>query len=320
VCAYQSDIEVVNRAAMLSSASVKGRRVAWRRETLLPYLLVAPAALLLAAIFVYPTIENGWLSLWSWKLTAPDRRSFVGLGNYYDLFFEDAVFQRSIVFTFLYTVVTLVASLVIGLVSAVLLHPVNMRRRVLVALLLLPYVISPVAAGLGWGLIWIREYGLANYLVGLVFGIAPLSWLADATLATIAVMITEIWRTTPFVTLILLAGLAGIPDELYEAASLDGATPWRSFVHVTLPLLIPSISVVVVFETIFKLRVFDLLVTLTGGGPGVATHSIGLVLYRLYFRYFDGGHAAATGMVLLLIGGAFALIYLRTVRQDVRDA
>jgi ABC-type sugar transport system permease subunit len=307
-------------AAALTSQKIRWGRVATRRETLLPYLLVAPASLLLSAIFVYPTIENGWLSLWSWKLTAPDRRTFIGLQNYYDLFFSDPVFQRAIAFTFLYTVVTLIASLVIGLVSALLLHPVNMRRRILIALLLLPYVISPVAAGLGWGLIWIREYGLANYLLGSIFGVAPLSWLADATLATIAVMITEIWRTTPFVTLILLAGLAGIPDELYESADLDGATPWQSFLHITLPLLVPSLSVVVVFETIFKLRVFDLLVTLTGGGPGVSTHSLGLVLYRFYFRYFDGGHAAATGMVLLLIGGAFALVYLRMVRQDVDAA
>ena len=284
----------------------------------LPYLLVAPAALLLGAIFVYPAIENAWLSLWSWKLTAPDRRDFVGLENYLTLFSDSPLFRDALVFTLVYTFVTLAASLLLGLVAALLLHPVSTRRRLIVALLLLPYVISPVAAGLGWGLIWARDFGLANFLQQRLFGVPPLSWLADPVLASAALMITEIWRSVPFVTLVLLAGLATIPDDLYEAASLDGASRWQELRFITLPLLLPSISVVVVFETIFKLRVFDLIVALTGGGPGTSTHSLGLVLYRLYFRYFDGGNAAAVGMVLLLIGGAFALLYLRLVRAGER--
>jgi multiple sugar transport system permease protein len=282
----------------------------------LPYLLVAPAALLLSAIFVYPALENAWLSLWSWKLTTPQRRDFVGLENYFSLFLDNPLFRDALVFTLVYTFVTLLASLLLGLVAALLLHPVSTRRRLIVALLLLPYVISPVAAGLGWGLIWARDFGLANFLLERLLGLPPLPWLADPVLASAALMITEIWRSVPFVTLVLLAGLATIPDEHYEAASIDGANRWQELRFITLPLLLPSISVVVVFETIFKLRVFDLIVALTGGGPGTSTHSLGLVLYRLYFRYYDGGHAAAVGMVLLLMGGAFALVYLRLIRTD----
>lgn len=279
-----------------------------------PYLLVAPAIVLLGAIFVLPTIENAWLSLWSWKLTAPGRSTFVGLDNYVTLFTESGLFRQALIFTLTYTIVTLVVSLVLGLAAALLLHPVSTKRRLIVSLLLLPYVISPVAAGLGWGLIWAREFGLANFLLGQI-GISPQPWLATPLLATTALMVTEVWRSVPFVTLVLLAGLATIPDELYEAARLDGATSWQELRNVTLPLLLPSISVVVVFETIFKLRVFDLIVPLTGGGPGTSTHSLGLVLYRLYFRYFDGGSAAAVGMVLFVIGGGFALLYLWLVRD-----
>ena len=294
----------------------------WRgrsaKEAALPYVLVAPAALLLLTIFVYPTFENAWLSLWSWKLTNPNRGVFVGLDNYIQLFTQTELFTQALVFTLLYTITTLVASLILGLIAALLLHPVNLSRRLLVALLLLPYFISPVAAGLGWGLIWGREFGLANYLLGYA-GIEPLSWLADPTLASLAVIITETWRSAPFVTLVLLAGLTAIPDELYEAARLDGATTWQEFRHITLPLLMPSISVVVIFETIFKLRVFDLIVALTGGGPGTSTHSLGLVLYRFYFRYFDGGMAAATGIILLFLGGTFALAYLRLSRVEERS-
>jgi ABC-type sugar transport system permease subunit len=308
-------------AASETDSGGQARAVAGRRHRatarVLPYLLIAPAAAVLGAVFVYPAIENAWLSLWAWKLTTPHRREFVGLGNYVDLFATNVVFREAFSFTLLYTIVTLVASVGLGLVAALLLHPVNLSRRLLVALLLLPYMISPVAAGLGWGLLWGREFGLVNFLLGRI-GIEPLSWLADPVLAAAALMTTEVWRSVPFVTLVLLAGLAAIPADVLEAARLDGASAWQEFQRVTLPLLLPSLSVVVVFETIFKLRVFDLIVALTGGGPGTSTHSLGLVLYRLYFRYFEGGAAAAVGMVLFVLGGAFAVAYLRLVPTEAR--
>ncbi|HEV8307889.1 MAG TPA: sugar ABC transporter permease [Methylomirabilota bacterium] len=287
-------------------------------ERALPYLLITPAALVISGVFAYPALDNAWLSLWSWKFTAPQRGIFVGLGNYVELFTHNALFRQALGFTLLYTVVTLAVSLVLGLTSALVLHPVTISRRLLVGLLLLPYMISPVAAGLGWGLVWGREFGLANYLLGTVFGIEPVAWLAEPAMAGVALMTTEIWRSVPFVTLVLLGGLAAIPVELSEAARLDGASVWQELRRITLPLLLPSLSVVIIFETIFKLRVFDLIVALTGGGPGTSTHSLGLVLYRLYFRYFEGGTAAAVGMVLLLLGGLFAVLYLKLVPAEGR--
>jgi multiple sugar transport system permease protein len=284
------------------------------QERLLPYLLIAPTALLLGGVFVYPALENAWLSLWAWKLTAPGQRSFVGFANYVELFTRNPLFRQALGFTLLYTFVTLAASLVLGLVAALLLHPVRASRRVLLGLLLLPYMMSPVAAGLGWGLIWGREFGLANALLRLL-EVSPVSWLAQPTTATVALMTTEVWRSVPFVILVLLAGLAAIPSELFEAARLDGASGWQEFRGITLPLLMPSLSLVVVFETIFKLRVFDLIIALTGGGPGTTTHSLGVVLYRLYFRYFEGGASAAVGIVLLVMGGVFAIAYLRLARS-----
>ncbi|HET8576846.1 MAG TPA: sugar ABC transporter permease [Methylomirabilota bacterium] len=308
-----SGAQAARRAGALSAGAAPSL------ERALPYLLIAPAALILGSVFVYPALENGWLSLWSWKLTAPERRTFVGLGNYIDLFAGNALFRQALGFTLLYTVVTLVVSLGLGLAAALLLHPVATSRRLVVALLLLPYMMSPVATGLGWGLIWGRDFGLANYLLGAVFRHEPLAWLADPTLAAIALMTTEVWRSVPFVTLVLLAGLAAIPAELGEAARIDGASAWQELWRVTLPLLLPSLSVVIVFETIFKLRVFDLIIALTGGGPGTSTHSLGVVLYRFYFRYFDGGAAAAVGIVLLLLGGVFALLYLRLAGTEARS-
>lgn len=286
-------------------------------ERALPYLLIAPAALLVGAVFLYPALHNAWLSLWQWKLSAPERATFVGLANYLELFQRNPVFRQAFGFTLVYTFGTLAVSLFLGLLAAVLLHPLSTSRRLLVGLLLLPYMMSPVAAGLGWGLIWGREFGLANFLLRAV-GAPPVMWLAEPAWAGVALMTTEVWRSTPFVVLVLLAGLAAIPGELYEAARLDGASAWQELRTVTLPLLMPSISLVIVFETIFKLRVFDLIIALTGGGPGTSTHSLGVVLYRLYFRYFEGGSAAAVGIILLLLGGLFAVLYLRLTREASR--
>jgi ABC-type sugar transport system permease subunit len=249
-------------------------------------------------------------------MALPEQRTFMGFGNYIKLF-KNELFLQSFRFTLLYTFVTLTISVVLGLTAALLLHPVSRARRFLVGALLLPYMISPVATGLGWGLIWGRDFGLANYLVSL-FGLEPVLWLAKPVPAMAALMITEIWRSTPFVVLVLLAGLAAIPPELHEAARIDGASWWQELKRITLPLLIPSLSLVIVFEMIFKLRVFDLIIALTGGGPGTSTHSLGVVLYRFYFRYFDGGTSAAVGIVLLLLGAIFAFAYLRLVRTEGR--
>ncbi len=283
--------------------------IGFASERVLPYVLIAPAALLVGMVFVYPAVHNAWLSLWDWKLTAPGQATFVGLSNYVELFRNNQVFRQAFNFTLVYTVVTLVVSLLLGLVAALLLHPLSTTRRLVVGLLLLPYMISPVAAGLGWGLIWGRDFGLANYLLSL-FGVQPVLWLAKPFPAAVALMTTEIWRSIPFAILIFLAGLAAIPPELYEAARIDGASGWQELKRITLPLLIPSLSLVIVFETIFKLRVFDLIIALTGGGPGTSTHSLGVVLYRFYFRYFEGGTSAAVGIILLLLGGIFAFVYL----------
>ena len=291
--------------------------VGFASERVLPYVLIAPAALLVGMVFVYPAVHNAWLSLWDWKLTTPGQATFVGLSNYVELFRNNQVFRRAFNFTLVYTLVTLVVSLLLGLVAALLLHPLSTTRRLMVGLLLLPYMMSPVAAGLGWGLIWGREFGLANFLLRGV-GAEPVMWLAKPVPAAAALMTTEIWRSTPFVLLVLLAGLAAIPSELYEAARLDGASPWQEIRTITLPLLMPSLSLVIVFETIFKLRVFDLIIALTGGGPGTSTHSLGVVLYRLYFRYFEGGSSAAVGIILLLLGGVFACVYLKLTGEARR--
>lgn len=295
-----------------AGAELEGRRLqTLTRAT--PYLLLVPAFLLLAVITVYPLVWNAILALLKWELTAPDVRRFVGLANFRELFFGRAIpFWESLRFTLEFTAASVTLTVVLGLVSALLVRPLRRGRSLVVALLLLPYMMAPIAVGLGWRLMWAREYGVVNFLLRAV-GLAEVSWLAEPTAAVWAAIITEVWRSTPFAMLILLAGLAALSAEVFEAARIDGASALQEIRYVTLPLLIPSLTVVVLFQTIIKLRVFDLIFSLTGGGPGTTTTPLGLLLYRTSFRYFDGGLAAALAVVTLALGVALAFLYLRAV-------
>lgn len=284
------------------------------RKTLTPYLLLLPAFLVLGYILVYPAIYNGYLSLFDWRLTSPDNRYFIGLENYIRILTEDSTFYNVIGFTFLFAGCTLAAEMVVGLAIALLLNNNIRGRSFISALYILPYAMAPIAVGLCWRLMWAEDYGIVNYVLSLL-GFGKVSWLVDK--AVLSVVIPEAWRSVPFVTLMLLAGLTSIPNDLYEAARVDGASVFHRFAHITLPLLMPSLTIVLVFETVFKLRVFDLIFALTGGGPGSQTLPIGVYIHRTYFRYMEGGYAAALSVILLLIGGVISVAYIKLFYKDV---
>lgn len=284
------------------------------KKRVTPYLLLLPAFFVLGYVLIYPAVYNGFLSLFDWRFTNPAQKAFVGLRNYIRIFTDDPTFTNVIGFTFQFTVHTLVLEMVVGLLIALLLNN-NIRGRAFIsALYILPYAMAPIAVGLCWRLMWAEDYGIVNYLLSLA-GIPKVSWLVGKPV--LAVVIPEVWRSVPFVTLMLLAGLTSIPDDLYEAARVDGANVFRRFRHITLPLLMPSLTIVLVFETVFKLRVFDLIFALTGGGPGSQTLPIGVYIYRTYFRYMEGGYASALSVVLLSIGGVISAAYIKLFYKDI---
>lgn len=306
---------MIEPAAIERAAPARSGAPVWRRRAT-PYLLVAPALAVLAFILAYPLVYNIYLSFWRWRLTDVGSARFVGLEAYRYLLFEDPDFWASARFTMTFLVLTLAAELALGLGSALLVHRLTRGRHIVTALVLLPYMVAPVSAGLVWRLLLSFDYGLVNFaLAGL--GLSRVNWLADATAAVWAVVIPEVWRSTPFVILLLLAGLAAMPTDIFEAAETDGANRWQTLRHLTLPLLAPAITIALVFQSIFKLRVFDLVFILTGGGPGTATLPLGILIQRTYFRYHEGGDAAAQGVVLLLVGAALSAIYLRLVYREV---
>lgn len=290
------------------------RRTSLRKAV--PYILLAPAFILLSVVLLYPIFYNLFLGFWQWKFTDLESVKFVGLENYRYLLFEDPDFWPSLRFTLLFMVVTLLTEFLLGLGSALLLNRLGRGKRLVTALVLLPYMVAPIAAGLVWRLFWARDFGLVNWGLNL-FGVEPVNWLGDAKTALWSVAVPEIWRSMPFVILLLLAGLTSMPTDIFEAARADGANRWQTFRYLTLPLLLPSITIALVFQSIFKLRVFDLVFILTGGGPGVETTSLGILVYRTYFRYFEGGAAAAQSVVLLVLGAGISFIYLKLFYRQV---
>ncbi len=281
-----------------------------RRQLLEPYVLIAPAFIILGLILLYPAIYNTYLSFHSWRFASPAKASFVGFQNYAHLFTQDHLFWQVLRFTLAFLVFTISCESFIGMAVALLLNGLGRATRFIAPLVILPYMTARLAGGLTWRLLWARDYGLLTYLLGFV-GLRDINWLGSSGPAFFAVAIPEIWRSTPFVMLILLAGLASIPSEVFEAAKVDGASSRQIFRYITFPLLIPSLLIALTFETIFKLRIFDLIFILTGGGPGTSTLPLGILVYRTYFRYLDGGYAATLSTVLLVLGGVLSALYIK---------
>jgi len=276
---------------------------------------LTPAYALLAVILIYPGIYNFWLSLWKWRYTNLAESRFVGLENYQRLLFEDPQFWQVLRFTLLFVLCTILLEFLLGLGSALLLNRIAALRSVFVGISIMPYQVAPIAVGLIWRLLWAHQFGLVNYGIEQV-GLDPVPWLGVPGPAVAAAIITEVWRAMPFVTIILLAGLTSIPVDIIEAGTVDGASAWQRFWHLILPLLLPSIAVALMFETIFKLRVFDLIFNLTGGGPGISTMPLGILIYRTYFRYFQGGYSATISVILLILGAFLSLLYIKFVYRE----
>jgi multiple sugar transport system permease protein len=280
-------------------------------QRIFPFILLTPAMIVMAGILVYPSIYNLWLSLWNFKLLDRENAFFVGLDNYINIFVHDPLFWIACRNTLIFVVASVMFEFLLGMIAALLLvKKSGTTRRILSSLIILPYMISPPVVGLTWRLLWTYEYGLINYLLR-ILGMTPIHWLGDPSMAMISIIITEVWRNTPFIILILMAGLVSLPIEPYEAAQIDGASAWQRYKYITLPLIIPSITIALLLQTIFAIRVFGVIFTLTRGGPGTATLPLGILLYRQTFRFFQGGYAAALAMIILVIGLVVSTFYLR---------
>lgn len=283
-----------------------------RRELLLPYVLVAPALAVLLALSIYPLLYSITISL------QQETTSGIvwGFGNFKRLA-SDNFFRTAMVHTFVYAIAALTCEFLLGLGLALLLNQQIRARGLVRASLLVPMMLPTVVVGVVWRLMLNPNFGAINGTLK-QFGVntESLTWTASPRLAFLAVIAVDVWQWTPFVFLVLLAGLRAIPQEPYEAALIDGSSRWQTFRHVTLPLLKPAILIVLLLRTMDLLRVFDQVFILTEGGPGFATEMISLYIYRTAFRFFDFGYAAAMSFVLLAVTNVISVVYLRVLGDE----
>jgi ABC-type sugar transport system permease subunit len=308
---------MVSAATPATRAAPQGGRELSDRA--LGLIMLAPMTLLLATLVGYPLISSLILSLYRVNLANPEQgQPFVGIGNYLYAF-RQADFWYSVQRTFYFTLISVGLELVLGLVFAILLNE-RFRGQLPARLAMIaPWALLTVSNGLLWAWILNPTYGIANaLLVGAGLIPAPKPWLSDTFWTMNVIILADVWKTVPNMTLLLLAGLQPIPEDLYEAADVDGATRWQKLTGITLPLLRPVILVAVALRTIGAFRVFDIIYVLTGnGGPANSTKVISFYGYDQAFRYLFFGYGAAiawliTAFMLLLI-----VVYMRLLRSEV---
>jgi multiple sugar transport system permease protein len=286
------------------------------RERLLQLGFLVPAVAYLLFFFGYPVFQNALMGFQEYTTRSfyTGEAPFVGLDNYVAVISSN-VFGTAMLNTVLFTVGSIAGQFVIGLGIALFFHRRFPLSGVLRSLLLMPWLIPLIVSGAVWRWILDQDNGALNRFLGAV-GIADNpGWLTSTSLALIAVIGVNIWIGIPFNTTILYGGLQDIPQDLYEAAALDGATGWRAFRHVTWPLLRPVVNVVLVLGVVYTIKVLDIILGLTDGGPANATQTIATQAYHLSFREFRFGEGAAMGNVLIVISLVFALLYLRANRR-----
>lgn len=237
------------------------------------------------------------------------------LGNYGALFQSSAWYQ-ALMFTLTFTVVTVGVELILGMLAALVIERLGVTRGWMLALMLIPWSMITIVNAQLWRYIYDSTYGIATWFFGL-FGETPVI-LGEPVSAAAGLMVADIWKTTPFVAIILLAGLVMIPEEHYEASEIDGASAWQTFWRVVLPQLMPTFTIAVLFRILQAFGVFDLPFVLTAGGPGTSTQSLALMGYRTLFQDLNIGPGAAIATSTAVIVGLGCLIFLRAFRSQVR--
>lgn len=284
----------------------------WRiSERIAPFLMVLPAFLLLIGL-VIPFLIGLYWSLTDYKLTAGDVKNFVGLANYQTLL-TDAGFWNSVRVTFTYVLVALVVEIPLGMAVALMLsrdHPVVRFFR---SVLILPLMMPPVVGALMWKSMMTPD-GVLNYLLGRI-GLEPVQWLGSLRGALPSILLIDVWLYTPFAALVILAGLQALPKDPFEAARVDGASPWMAFRTLTLPMLTPILIIVGVFRGIDSLKVFDLIYATTQGGPVDVTNTLAIQTYFTAIRWTDFGSAMAYSIILWALCYGFSFYFIRRWRR-----
>jgi multiple sugar transport system permease protein len=297
-----------------SAATVTPRRKFSRRRARAGRMFVAPNLAAVAVFMLFPLCFSLYMSFQNWDLFRP--ATFVGLSNYHSLFTGDPLFSIALRNTVVYTVGTVAPTVVISLAVAGVLNRKIKGIGFFRTIIFLPLAVSSVVMAVVWQFVFNTNNGLLNIMLGWI-GIGPIPWLVDPKWAMASLCLVSIWRGVPFSTIILLAAMQGVPDNLYEAARLDGAGEIRQFVSITVPLIRSALSFVVVISIIHAFQAFDLVYVLTGryGGPESATYVLGIMLFQHAFAFLEFGYASALAWVMFAILLVLTVLQLRLGRR-----
>lgn len=300
----------------MTSLNRRGSGLAGRAA---PYLFLAPALVVTTAIVFWPVLQTAWMSLFDYSLLRPNERPFIGLGNFARAL-GDEVFWISLWQSVIWITACVAGQLLLGLLTGVLLNRSFWWRGVARALVIIPWALPSVIIALMWSWMYDFNLGLINDL-GLRLGLLaePVPWLAQPRTAFWAVVLVLIWQGFPFFAIVVLAGLQSIPKDLYEAAAVDGATAWQGFVRITLPCLMPVLMTALLLRTIWVANSLDVILVMTGGGPGYATHTLPLYAFIKAYSSLEFGYGSALALILtVMLMGVVALYIWRLQREQDR--
>ena len=275
----------------------------------LNYIFTVPTIIFVLGMVLFPIIYTFALSFHSWRMSANIPWDFIGLDNYIDLF-SDSRFLDSVWRTFFFSAIALVFEVVLGIAIALFLNRTFFGKNIVKTAFLLPMVATPVAIGMVWKLIYEPNIGILNTVIRDMGG-PKIDWLGNSDIALYSLIVVDIWQWTPFVMLIILAGLTSIPTDPYESAMIDGANRWQIITKITLPLLRPTIYTAVLLRLIDVLKTFDIIYSMTQGGPGYATETMNILSFRQAFEFMQFGQSGATLIVFFVIVMLIAAITIK---------
>ena len=290
-----------------------------RAERRLGWMLAGPAFVVMLLVTAYPILQAVWYSLFNYRLTDPGNRSFVGLRNYW-VILTDGLWWQAVLTTVLITVVTVAVELVLGFALALVMSKALASiRPVLRAAILIPYAVITVVSAFSWQFAFNITTGFVNKWLAWLPGIGvDTDWFGDRWTSLLVICLAEIWKTTPFISLLLLAGLAQVPDVLQEAAMVDGATWWQRMRKVTIPNMKAAIMVAVLFRTLDAFRIFDSIFVMTAGANG--TESVSFLAYRQTISRVEIGLGSAVSVLLFLAVVLIAFVFIKGFRIDLAQA
>ncbi|NLJ25399.1 MAG: sugar ABC transporter permease [Firmicutes bacterium] len=275
------------------------------------YRLIFPTLIVIAAVNFYPLFKGIKESFYSYSFIRPWEYAFIGFGNYIRAF-QNHEFWSSLWISILWTIGGVILSYVLGLIPAVLLDKPFRGRGIYRTILMIPWIVPPVVSSMTWRWMFSDLDGYINVTLSSLGLISePIYWLSDTRLALLACIIANVWRTYPFFMVNMLSALSGIPDEVYEAASVDGASKWQTFWYVTFPVILPVTVVSTLLQSIWIFNNFDIIYALTGGGPAERTTTLIIRAYREAFYYLEFGQGAAIAVISMVMMLILGMYYLR---------